>query len=1188
VVCPSCGTANQAGAKFCVECGSRLSSVCPACGAPNQPGSKFCAECGTRLGADGGQAGATAPAVPTRPVPGVASGGTERRVVSVLFADLAGFTARSDGADPERVREFLAAYFDLCRETIERYGGTVEKFIGDAVMAVWGTPVAREDDPERAVRAGLDLVDAIKRLGRDEGDLDLALRVGVLTGEAAVNVEATGHGLVAGDLVNTASRLQSIAPPGIVLVGESTYLGANRAITFEPAGDQLLRGKVAPITAWRALRVVAERGGLGRSEGIEAPFVGRDDELRLLKDVLRATSRERRVRLVSVTGQAGVGKSRLAWEFLKYIDGLLEPIYWHQGRSPAFGEGVTFWALGEMVRRRAKLAETDDEATTRQRIADSLAEYVSSEADRRRLEPALLFLLGVGEAPAGGREELFAALRTFFEQIATQGTTVLVFEDLQWADAGVLEFINHLSDWSIGYPILILTLARPELLERHEGWGGGRSDLVALPLGALPEPAMREMLAGLVPDLPARTVRAILDRADGIPLYAVEMVRMLVADGRLEEGDGSYRVVGDLGDLRVPATLQALIAARLDALEPSDRALLQDASVLGQTFAAAAIAAVRDEPDGEVEQRLRALVRREILALDTDPRSPERGQFGFTQALVREVAYATLAKRDRRTKHLAAARYFESLGDDELAGVLATHYIDAYEAAPDGAEGEAVGAQARIALRAAAERATALGSHSNAIAYLERARLVTNDPAEDVELLERIGLANRNLGHYDLGMRQLDEAVRLHRERGDRRAAARATAGLASTLIRTWRPSEAIPMLVEAEQDLATDAPDSLLVELRSVLARGLISAGDAEATVTWADRALVDAERLELTAITADTLATKGTIFATVGRIREGEALLEAALRLAEARGFGLIAGRAAINLCVALHLDDPRRSVEFGRRGLELARRYGYLGGVISGLGNAIESSLPTGDWDWIDAELAAIGLDELEANDRPTLLVGQAEIDAVRGRNTSSAIDELSALAAGRDYDEGGRAAIAMGIALVRLAEGRFDDAIVSATQAATDALNGPAALGVLARASILRGDGVTAREALDRLLALGARGRAFTAARRGLEAGVLALESRWPDAVVAYRDAWSHLRELGLELELAQTMLDFLAVAPREADGRPGIEREAREILERIGARAYLGQLDELAEASRADVGAETSAAAPAAALATKAR
>jgi class 3 adenylate cyclase/tetratricopeptide (TPR) repeat protein/ribosomal protein L40E len=1172
VICSACGTSNPAGAKFCSECGSRLTAGCPTCGATNPPGAKFCSECGTRLAAEtaaegspsertnGSGAGAAPRGALATTGPGSAApaGLTERRLVSVLFADLVGFTARSDGSDPERVREFLARYFELGRETIERYGGTVEKFIGDAVMAVWGTPVAQEDDAERAVRAALDLVDAVRRLGRDEGDESLSLRAGVLTGEAAVAVGAVGQGMVAGDLVNTASRLQSVAPPGSVLVGEATYRAASRAITFEPAGEQVLKGKVAPVPAWRALRIVAERGGLGRSEGIEAPFVGRDDELRLLKDILRATSRERRVRLVSVTGQAGVGKSRVAWEFLKYIDGLVEDVFWHQGRSPAFGDGVTFWALGEMVRRRAKLAETDDEATTRQRIAETLVEYVPADADRRRLEPALLSLLGVGDPPAGGREELFAALRTFFEQISTLGTTVLVFEDLQWADPGVLEFIDHISEWSIGYPILILTLARPELLERRD-WGAGRRDLVALPLGALPEAAMREMLAGLVPDLPPRTVRAILERADGIPLDAVEIVRMLVADGRLEEGDGVYRVVGDLGDLRVPGTLQALIAARLDALDPADRALLQDASVLGQTFGAAALAATRGEDEAGLESRLRALVRREVLALDTDPRSPERGQYGFTQALVREVAYATLSKRDRRTKHLAAARHFESVGDEELAGVLATHYVDAYEAMPDGPEGEAVAAQARIALRAAADRATALGSHGGAIGFLERAREVTADPLEQAEILERIGTANRHLGHYEAALAALEQAAATHRERGDRLAWARVMLGQATTLLWQWRTPEARDLLLATEAEVADLAPDPVVVEIRSLLARA--SADDPAEALVWADRTLWDSERLELDAITADTLGTKGGILAFRGRLREGLALLEAGMRFAEAEGFPIAAARAANNLTAALSNDDPRAAVAAGRRGVELARRYGNLTYLIGCISNAIEASLAVGHWDWIDAELDAIHLDELEPVDRIGLMVGRAEIDATRGRDVSASVAELLEARTVGD-DPVWRAALSTAMALTHLAAGRFAETFADALVAAQDPLNAPQALRIATRSAVRSGQRDQARETLDRLAALGARGRASAASRDAIEAAVIALEGRWTDAVGGFRDAWRRLRDLGLEEELAVSQLDCVAVAPPGDAFADAAAAEAREILGRIGARAFLDQLDEL--------------------------
>ncbi|MEO7119012.1 MAG: adenylate/guanylate cyclase domain-containing protein, partial [Candidatus Limnocylindrales bacterium] len=352
MTCPTCGTENLAGAKFCMECASPLAAGCPNCGFVNLPGAKFCSDCAAPLlasPATGGTTRATtAPgAAPRRTAPGTAAAdaGAERRVVSVLFADLVGFTPFAEERDAEDVRETLTRYFDLAREVIERYGGTVEKFIGDAVMAVWGAPTAEEDDAERAVRAALDLVDAVRSLGPT-----IQARAGVLTGEAAVTIGATNQGMVAGDLVNTAARLQSAAQPGTVLVGEATQRAALRAIVFEEAGEQDLKGKSAPINAWRAIRVVAQRGGRGRSDTLEAPFVGRDEEMRLLKDLFHATNREGRPRLVSIIGPGGIGKSRLAWEFLKYIDGLLEQVWWHDGRSPAYGDGVSFWALGEMVR----------------------------------------------------------------------------------------------------------------------------------------------------------------------------------------------------------------------------------------------------------------------------------------------------------------------------------------------------------------------------------------------------------------------------------------------------------------------------------------------------------------------------------------------------------------------------------------------------------------------------------------------------------------------------------------------------------------------------------------------------------------------------------------------------------------------------------------------------------------------
>ena len=406
--CPTCQSEVLPGQKFCPECGTRIEAACASCGAALSPSAKFCPECGTPAQAPGRPTGTVAapPAVAAEtPV-------AERRLVSVLFADLVGFTAASQDRDPEETRELLTRYFELARERIDRYGGTIEKFIGDAVMAVWGAPTAYEDDAERAVRAALDLVEAVPYLGTAQRPVQA--RAGVLTGEAAVTIGAQGQGMVAGDLVNTAARLQAVAEPGSVLVGDSTYLAASAAIAFDPMGEQALKGKASPEPAWKALRVIAGRGGSGRSEGLEAPFVGRDEELALLKDLFHATTREGRARLVSITGQAGIGKSRLAWEFEKYIDGLVETVRWHQGRSPAYGEGVTFWALGEMVRRRAGVAEVDDEAATREKVAETLDRFVPDGDERRWVAPALYALLGLEDAPAGKREELVAELGSAF------------------------------------------------------------------------------------------------------------------------------------------------------------------------------------------------------------------------------------------------------------------------------------------------------------------------------------------------------------------------------------------------------------------------------------------------------------------------------------------------------------------------------------------------------------------------------------------------------------------------------------------------------------------------------------------------------------------------------------------------------------------------------------------------------
>ncbi len=827
----------------------------------------------------------------------------------------------AEGRDPEETRELLGRYIDLARDVIARYGGTVEKFIGDAVMAVWGAPVAREDDAERAVRAALELVDGVPGL-----HAGLQARAGVLTGEAAVTLGAVGQGMVAGDLVNTAARLQSAATPGGVLVGGSTHRATSAAIAFESVGELTVLGKSAPLAAWRALRVVAEVGGRNRAAGLEAPFVGREEEMRLLKELFHATGREQRARLVSITGPGGIGKSRLTREFSNYIDGLVDDVWWHEGRSPAYGEGITFWALGDMVRYRCGLIQGEDDATIRRKVRETIAQFVSDDDERRWIEVGLLALLGVGDRPPGGSDELFASWRTFFERIAARGTTALVFEDLHWADPGLLDFIDHVLDWTRGLPLFIVTLARPELLERRPDWGAGKKSFTSISLEPLGEPDMRSLLSGLAPGLPAPAVAAIVARADGIPLYAVETVRMLVAQGRLVEHDGVYQPVGEIEALEVPETLIALIAARLDGLPAADRALLQDAAVLGQSFTVAGLEAVSGAPRDDIDRRLGSLVRREVLERQADPRSPERGQYAFVQALIREVAYNTLARADRRRRHLAAARYFESLGGDELAGALAGQYLAAYRSSPEGVEADALAAQARLALRSAGERAAALGSPRQAVTFLQQALDITAQPADQAELLERIGSLSGPAGLSELAEVSLGRAIALRRESGDRSATARATYLLGRARLDLGQLESAMALLKPADADFGDLPGDTAAIALGGQLARAHALLDQNTEALAVCDRVLAAAEHADLVDVIADTLVTRGTVLASVLRRRESAGTLQLAISIADEAGLSATALRGTNNLAGLMVDTDPRAALQVVRSGLGLARKLGY----------------------------------------------------------------------------------------------------------------------------------------------------------------------------------------------------------------------------------------------------------------------
>ncbi len=937
--CLSCGAALAGGAKFCSECGAPQALACSSCGSPHAPGANFCAECGAALTAAGAvPRGTASPAGGVAPV-------AERRLVSVLFADLVGFTTASEGRDAEDTRELLTRYFDTCRAIIERYGGTVEKFIGDAVMAVWGAPVATEDDAERAVRAALDLVDAIPTL-----DPALQARTGVLTGEAAVTLGATDQGMVAGDLVNTAARIQSAAEPGTVLVGDTTRHATEASVVYADAGVHEMKGKAEPQQLWQALRVVAARKGEGRSIGLEAPFVGRDREFRLLKGMFHAAATDRRASLVNVIGVAGIGKSRLAWEFEKYVDGLADGVFWHRGRCLSYGDGIAFWALAEMVRMRAGIAEDEDESSALAKLRDTVADLVPDPAEREWIEPRLQHLLGLVERVVLERDDLFSAWRTFFERMAERGAVALVFEDLHWADEGLVAFVEHLLEWSRTMPILVLALARPELSERHPGFGSRVRSAATLMLDPLDDRSMEELLVGLVPGLPADTRETIRERADGIPLYAVETVRMLLDRGLLERDGDTYAVTGQLDALAVPETLHALIAARLDGLEHEERRLLERAAVLGKTFSARGLAALAELDEKAVELDLASLVRKELLSLDTDARSPERGQYGFLQALVQRVAYETLSRRERRSLHLAAAAYLAQdagIDSDEIAEVIAAHYRDADAADPGGPDAAEVRSRAREWLRRAGDRAEALAAVQDARRAFDEAAALADDDPERAALLERAGAMAFAGNEFSLAVERLEAARRLFDGVGDTHAAARAAARQTVPLWHLGRSDEAAALVEQAFVVLAADEPDTDIAMLAEAAARVLYFRGEARAAMERVELALEIAEAVGLTEVISYALNTKALLLRS--RPHEALALHREALAVGLEHGHVLASLRAFNNLAIALaNLDRVEESERVELEALEFARSRGIVASVVWFGGIRCGRLVENGRWD------------------------------------------------------------------------------------------------------------------------------------------------------------------------------------------------------------------------------------------------
>ena len=621
-------------------------SACPNCGRENAAEAKFCSDCGTRLAAE--RTGAR----------------EERKIVSVVFADLVGFTARSEKLDPEDVRAIQTPYFQRVRAEIEGCGGTVEKFIGDAVMGVFGAPVAHGDDPERAVRAALAIRDGVAELSGGASELDLQVRVAVNTGEAIVALDADmaqGEGLIAGDVVNTASRLQGLAPVNGVLVGEETYRATKSIVEYEAVEAVSLKGKSSPVPAWLALSASAPPGER-RAKG--QPFVGRNHELGLLQRIWDQSVAEQRPHVVTVFGPAGIGKSRLAAEFSETVTESGGTAI--RGRSVPYGETATYGAFTQHVKQIAHIFDSDLTAEAWTKLRDATAELVG-ESDSAVVAEHIGSLIGLEtEASAAGREELFYSARRLIEGLARRQPALLVFEDVHWADAGTLDLLEALASRLRDVPLVIFALARPELLETKPSWGGGLPGYTALPLEPLGEPQARELAERLLADTGLEP-EAIVGTAEGNPLFIEELAAAVSEQG----GDGT-------GNL--PTSIRAIVAARLDSLPSDERSVLLDASVIGKVFWRAALAEMGSGGE-RLGQLLDSLEGRDFVRREAVSRLRGEQQFSFKHELIRDIAYATLPRLARRDRHASVAKFLEA-STPELAAAssaLAHHWREAGE-----------------------------------------------------------------------------------------------------------------------------------------------------------------------------------------------------------------------------------------------------------------------------------------------------------------------------------------------------------------------------------------------------------------------------------------------------------------------------------------------------------------------------
>ncbi|HET7026619.1 MAG TPA: AAA family ATPase [Candidatus Limnocylindrales bacterium] len=1047
------------------------------------------------------------------------TGRRERKSITVVFADLVGFTARADALDPEDVEAFLRPYHERLRAEFQRFGGTVEKFIGDAVVAIFGAPVAHEDDPERAVRAAIAIRDAIREAG------ELEVRIAVNTGEAIVRLDAradAGEGIATGDVLNTASRLQAVAPVNGILVGEPTYRATRDVISYAPAAAVEAKGKPVPLAVWEAVEA-RSRLGVDVRQGSATPLVGRERERSILLDTLARVEAERTPQLVTLVGVPGIGKSRLVSELLGSLEQSDEMRYWRQGRSLPYGEGVSFWALGEMVKAQAGILDGDAPDDVAAKLELAVRELVEPD-EAAWVTTSLRPLVGLGGSGEGDgpmrREESFAAWRRLFEAMAERRPLVLVFEDLHWADDGLLDFVDHLVDWATGVPILVACTARPELLERRPGWAGGKPNALTLGVAPLSEVESARLLSLLLgtPVLAAETQAALLERASGNPLYAEQFARLLQERGSLDE-------------LSLPETVQGLIAARLDTLAADEKALLQEAAVVGKVFWAGALPARVDVDQAAL---LHGLERKEFVRRERRSSVAGDAEYSFRHVLVRDVAYAQIPRGDRIAKHLRTAAWIDAVTTSGDSGELVAHHLAAaLELSPAGLPAD-VADRAQVAFADAGEHALALGAFALAVRWFRAALdLVPEGDGRRGRLL--FGLGRAEYGATGAGDAMLEEAIALLEASGDPTTAAEAEALLT---LSAWQRGdrEAWVRHLDHAIELVADLPPSRAkASVLATRARRMVIAGDNAAGLPVAREARAMAESLGLVDLQAHALNSLGMALHATGE-GDGYDELRRSIELYDSIN-SVDASIGWNNLASFLEADGRLSEAgEAARTATRYGRRFGYEPLLRWDRYNTVDWDYLEGRWD--DAVRRADALiDETEAGAAhymaPLTLQVRGRIRSARGDLAGAIRDSEAALEITRTI--GDVQSVVPGLAhwvAVLVDAGRMAEA----DAAATELLGRQRAGGLTFRAPAFLIDALERLGRLDEMLAnYGNRRRT-----RWLEAAERVAAGDWPGAAEVYSVIGSPTDEALARLRAAAQLVGEGRRADADAQAARAIE------------------------------------------------